>query len=125
MLPFSSLSRRALVAAAALAAVVPSAAAKKKPKPKPPLAFAWVILTNVSVDVAGPEPLLIWAFKAAYLHPATGEPGSLSSSGHAAVPTTAKAARAAITAWIAMAVSASLAMDGIAVPADRIEVVLL
>jgi hypothetical protein len=120
MLPFSALSRRALVVAAtALVAVVPSAEARTR---KPPLAFVKATLSDPTVpDVS----TFGFTFQAAIAHPASDTRDETTGSVFVDSDTSATEARAVITSALKDVGSLALANLGQTVPADRIAVVLL
>ena len=128
MVPLTSLSRRALVAAGLLGA--PAVAAKKKKRkrkrPPPPLAFAVARVTN-EIAVASPmEPHFSLAWDLALLYPA----GDFSfNSNGPFVPVAASATeqqlRAALVAEVRASSASVLDNQGFAVPAERIAVALL
>jgi hypothetical protein len=125
MLPPSGLSRRALVAGAAVAAVasVPDAAARKR-KP-PPLAFYAVTMTGVSDFASGNDRAFIWNVSGAIYHPESDSHFPSSPSSGIAANLTAKTARAALIKQLQGWARTELQGKGQDVPADQIEVILI
>jgi hypothetical protein len=127
MLPLAARSRRAVIAAAALAAVGADTKARKKRKPKPkpePLAFAAVAVQAVSFDPA--RGTFNWDLDIQARHPASGEAIDLSGTTlFGAVEWTQEEARDGIAAATRFAVSAELQRRGRDVPSERIAVVVL
>jgi hypothetical protein len=118
MHPLSVLTRRALVAVAALAAVAPNAEAKKKP----PLAF--VLATAADPQALGGDVLQV-TFRAAVTHPASGTTDEFSGSFSFAAQATEEKTRAAAAAVLRAAAAELLAVVGQDVAEDRIAVSLL
>ena len=125
MLPLSSLSRRALVAGAAVAAVAsaPSAVARKR-KP-PPLAFYSVTMTGVRDFASGSDRAFIWDLNGAVFHPDTDTHFVWGGTLGVAANLSAKAARAQIIKQLQSHASSGLQTKGQNVPADRIDVILI
>ena len=122
-----SLSRRTLVAAAALAAFVPGTAARKqrKPKPKPPQAFVAMTVTGVVHRPAGEEPGFTWRIDGALYHPGSGIGDDF--PGEVDVPTafTGAQTREKIVREAQEGAAFALGFSGIVVPPERVAVVLL
>ena len=121
MLPLSSLSRRALVAVAAVAALAPHAEARKRKKP--PLAFVAVRVTDINPQgVVG----FRWDFRGIAIHPANGT--NVLVTGTTAVVAAGASnteTRSEITAAAKSAATAALLSQGAVAPEDRIAVTLL
>jgi hypothetical protein len=125
MVPLSSLSRRALVAAAAVASLAPGAEARKRKRrrtpPPPPLAFLALVLT----DVTAPDAFgLLWHLRESLAHPASGFTRETAASVGVASDATAAQVRARIVAARRNSAALALANAGRAVPEDRIAVTL-
>ena len=131
MPPLTAVSRRALVVAAAVAAIVaPRAEARKrkrkpKPKPQPPLAFVAMTVTDVELRPQGEEPGFTWKLAGVLQHPETGANDAF--PGEVDVPTTftAQQTRDQIIREAREGASFVLGLQGILVPPDRVQVVLL
>jgi hypothetical protein len=123
MNPLSGLSRRALVAVAALAAVAPDASARKRKQP--PLAFVKMTLTGVSAGVNGADRFFTWSFSAGLHHPDSGFHKDYAGTTGTGAMQTETQTRAAIVSNIQFFASNDLSAAGHDVPADRISVVLL
>ena len=121
MLPLSALSRRALVIAAAFAALAPGAEAGKHHKP--PLAVASVVLVDITPSSPG---VFNWAFQGAVVHTESGNQARLNSSGDITPTATTDQARKEIVSLMRFrAVEALRNQRGLEVPQGRIAVVLL
>ena len=122
MLPLSTLSRRALVAVAALASVAPEAEARKRRKP--PLAFVGATVTDIGFT--GQFPDFTWAVRPALFYPTadyrlTNNPQNVSVPAN--LPT--DKVRAGIVEYLKNWAEQNLNNNGTPVPKDRIAVTLL
>jgi hypothetical protein len=125
MLPPSGLSRRALVAGAAVAAVVSAPATKARKRKPPPLAFYSVTMTGVSDYASGNDRAFIWNVNGAIYHPESDTHFASSLATGVAANLTAKAARAALIRQLQGWVRSELQGKQLDVAADRIEVILI
>jgi hypothetical protein len=120
MLPLSSLSRRALVAAAAVAALAPHAEASKRKKP--PLAFVAVRVTDINPQgVVG----FRWDFTGIAIHPGNGTNVLVTGTVVVDAGASNTETRSEITAAAKSAATAALLSQGAVAPEDRIAVTLL
>lgn len=128
MVPIPSLSRRALVAAAALLAAGPAADARKrkrKRRPKPPLAFATVTVAGVVFTEPGQEPAgFVWKLKGE-LELASGARFDLPGEVPTPTASTDAQTRERIARGVREGASFTLGFVGIKIPPDRIQVTLL
>jgi hypothetical protein len=128
MTPLSALSRRTLVAAAALGALAPTAEARKrkrKPKPPPPpLAFAAATVGGISI---GPnDNQFSYRIDAPWFHPASGEFGTITNGTLILAAVTAPdQVRALIVARVRSLVAEALGNRGEAVPEARVQVTVV
>lgn len=129
MLPFAALSRRVVVAAVALGALAPGTEARKKnkkKKPSPtPLAFAALLPTSVVFDIQDDVPIFEWSFAGPLRHPETGRTFSFNDILRAPVGLTAEQTRERIVREAQSAASSGLDTQGIDVPPERVEVIVL
>ena len=130
MPPLAAFSRRAVVAAALAAALAPGAEAgkrkrKKPPKPLPPLAFVAMTVTGVEQRPQGEEPGFTWTLAGALQHPDTGQTAAFPGEVDAPTTFTARQTRDRIIREAREGASFVLGLQGIAVPPDRVQVVLL
>jgi hypothetical protein len=126
MIPFTSLSRRAVVASAAMLAAAPRAGAKKKRKPKSkpePLAFVVIAITgafyNDNLDS------FVWTFQAVLRHPSSDFTKDLSGQTAGPEDLLPEEWRPYIVNLMRSAALAELTATGRAVPGDRIAVTLM
>lgn len=127
--PLAAVSRRALIAVVA-AALAPGAEARKrkrkpKPTPLPPLAFVAMTVAGVEQRPQGEEPGFTWTLTGALLHPESGANSAF--PGEVDVPTafTTRQTRDRIIREAREGASFVLGWQGISVPPDRVQVVLL
>jgi hypothetical protein len=119
MLPLSTLTRRALVAATtAFVAVAPAVDARTKS----PQAFAKVTLSDAT---ANDVTTFGFTFKGGVAHPASGKSGDFSGSVFVGTDTSSTEARASLIKDLKGVASDTPANLGETVPADRIAAVLL
>jgi hypothetical protein len=118
-------SRRALVAGAAVAAVTSAPGAVARKRKPPPLAFYAVAMTGVSDFASGNDRAFIWNVSGAIYHPESDSHFPSSPSTGIAANLTAKAARAALIKQLQGWARSQLQDKGVDVPADRIKVILV
>jgi hypothetical protein len=126
----AGLTRRALVAAPAFAAVAPAAGARRKRKRKktrepPPLASAVAILTDIAVFTSDSERMFSCHVEWVMIYPAG--PASLGAvfTMNVAAATTGQQKRAALASEVRNRVVQALEARGFDVPADRVDVALI
>ena len=124
MLPATRVSRRALVAGAAVAAVA-SAPAKARKRKQPPLAFISVTMSAVLDFARGSERAFEWTFTGAIYHPASDTHFLTGAETGVLANLSAKAARAALISNLQSWARSKLQSHQQDAPADRIEVILI
>jgi hypothetical protein len=124
MLPLSALSRRALVAAAALVTVVPRAEAQTS---VPPQVFVKATLSDPSPSEAKDPSTFTFSvtFQAAIVRPASGATEALRGSIFVDATASATAAQAELVSGLQGVVAEHLVRQGYRVPPSLIDVVLL
>lgn len=121
----SELSRRALVAGVAVAAVASAPAAKARKRKPPPLAFYSVTMTGVRPFASGSERAFQWDLSGVVFHPASNVIFDWGGTTGVTATLNTKAARAQIIKQLQGHASSGLQSRGQNVPADRIEVILI
>jgi hypothetical protein len=119
MLSLSVLSRRALIAVAALLATAPNAAAAKKK----PLAFVATVASDV--EEGTDATTFRWTLQSELSHPASGITTSISGVVIVPVEATEKETRARMVADVRTDAASILQSQNQEVPENRIAVVLL
>jgi hypothetical protein len=132
MFPLLALSRRALVAVPALAAVAPAAKAKSKRKSRrkkmrirAPLASALAILTDIGVHDAPSGPTFSCAVEWVVVYPAGPASHRAVFTMNVAGTTTAAQKRAALAAEVRSHAVGFLQARGFDLPGDRVDVALI
>jgi hypothetical protein len=126
VLPLSALSRRALVAAPALAAVAPAAGAKRKGRRKrkrhrAPQASALAILTDIGLHDAGSGPTFSCAVEWVVVYPAGPASHRAVFPINVAGTTTGAQKRAALAAEVRTHAVEFLQARGFDLPGERID----
>ena len=125
MLPPSGVSRRVLVAGAALAAVASTPSTEARKRKSPPLAFYSVTMTGVRDFASGSDRAFIWDLSGAVCHPTSDTHFPWGGTLGAAATLSTKEARAQIIKQLQGHAQSGLQSHGQGVPADRIDVILI
>ena len=124
MLPLSALSRRALIAAAALVTVVPRAEAQTS---LPPQVFVKATLSDPTpFEAKDPSPFMFSVtFQAALVRPAAGATEAFRGTLYIAATASATAAQAELVSGLQRVTAEHLVRQGYRVPPSLVDVVLL